>query len=199
MTGFGAFAGADGRRVERNPSIAYAHAIAAHLADDRRVRALELPVAFKDGRLALRSALTSGRLRAWLGLGVALSRQSVEVEAIALNVAHALGPDEAGELLVHQTLVAGGPTAVCASVSPSAAVDVLRQAAIDAHVSHHAGTFVCNAVAYEAYRSAARRASARGPLAALFVHVPMPADGPEPQVTAALVALARWLAPESRP
>ena len=96
------------------------------------------------------------------------------VEAIALNVAHARSPDNQGKRPKGAALAPDGPVAYRSIWDAPKVVDRLIGAGVPAELSHHAGTFACNAALYLALHTATSRAHATGqaPPPIGFLHVP---------------------------
>jgi pyroglutamyl-peptidase len=111
-------------------------------------------------------------------------RRGLALERVALNVAHAEIPDNRGQAPQAEALAPGGdaPLAYPASWDAPAIVARLLLAGIAAEVSHHAGTFACNAALYLALHAAA---GMQATTTIGFVHVPGK-DWPVGPTTAAL-------------
>jgi pyroglutamyl-peptidase len=106
-----------------------------------------------------------------LGVGLAGGSAMIRVERVAVNLADARIPDNAGAQPLDAPSVAGAPDAYFASLPVKAAARDIRAVGIPAEVSHTAGTFVCNHVFFTAMH-----ATAGGPVRAGFVHVPWDTD-----------------------
>jgi pyroglutamyl-peptidase len=90
--------------------------------------------------------------------------RTLELETVALNVAHAPSPDNAGQRPIDQALDAAGPLARRIQFAPDPVLRASFAAGVPCARSHHAGTFLCNAALYHAL-------GRTGPRVA-FVHVP---------------------------
>lgn len=169
MTGFEPF-----YTVGDNPS----QRIVAHFAtygsarDDVVICAEALPVVY-DGSWARLSALV-GQFQpdVVLLLGVAQSRNAINLERFALNMDDASIADNAGDLRQGVPIVAGGPDAYQTTLPITAIYDRLRAAGIPVRLSNHAGTYVCNHIFYAA------RHHLPDALPCGFVHVPAMGDEP---------------------
>jgi pyroglutamyl-peptidase len=153
------------------------------------VTAAELPCAFGESIDALRAAVRAADPELVVCLGQAGSRPGVTVERVALNIDDARIPDNAGRRPVDEPVVPGGPAAYFSTLPVKACVAALRSAGVPAAVSHTAGTFVCNHVAYGlAHLIATELPQVRGG----FVHVPWApeqvTDGTAPALEPATVA-----------
>ncbi|AOR36500.1 pyroglutamyl-peptidase I [Streptomyces fodineus] len=164
ITGFAPF---DGQRV--NPSWQAASLVAAGPPAGLTVTATELPCVFGRSIDALRNALHASAPDLVLCLGQAGGRHGVTVERVAVNVADARIPDNAGNQPIDEPVIPGGPAAYFSTLPIKACVAALRAAGVPAAVSNTAGTFVCNHVAYGlGHLIATEFPHARGG----FVHVP---------------------------
>lgn len=101
-----------------------------------------------------------------LSLGQAPGAGAIHLETIGINVAGRPGqlPDE------FEPLAASGPPAYRSELPLAAWAASLREQNIPALVSHHAGTYLCNAALYLSHHYAALQ---QLPTKATFVHVPL--------------------------
>jgi pyroglutamyl-peptidase len=99
-------------------------------------------------------------------LGQAPGRATISLEAIGLNLARERGQraDEAVPLM------ADGPPAYFSRLPLGDWAATLRDAGIPAEVSHHAGTYLCNAALFLSHYFAER---ARREISATFLHLPL--------------------------
>lgn len=150
-----------------------------------------LPVEYdRTGRL-FQNYLSQYAPSIWVGLGLASGRTTVALEAVALNVQHSDGADNAGMYRQNMPIVSGGPAAYQTQLPLMELVATLRSHHVEAHVSYHAGTFLCNQVYYQAAHWAARDNT---PLrTALFVHIPPERYLARPMALTALHILLDWL------
>lgn len=134
----------------------------------------ELPCEF--GRCGDRVASLMEELRPDLVIcvGEAAGRRELSVERIAINVADARIPDNAGLQPIDEPIVPGGPAAYFTGLPIKAAASAARGAGVPAGVSQTAGTYVCNDVFYRLmHLIAGKYPHVRGG----FVHVPsLPAE-----------------------
>ncbi len=165
VTGFEPF---DGQTV--NPSQqAVARLVDAPVPDGVRIRTAVLPVEFGAAGDALRTAIATHDPGLVICTGEAGGRFGVTPERVAVNVADARVPDNAGRTPVDEPVVAGGPVAYFSGLPVAAIVDALRAAGIPADESWTAGTYVCNSVFYALMHLIATE---RPGLVGGFVHVP---------------------------
>lgn len=163
LTGFEPF---DGEAV--NPSWFVARALDGQVVGGARVVAVQLPCVFATALPALQAALDRHQPRWVLALGLAGSRSAISVERVAVNLADARIPDNAGAQPLDQPVVAGGPAAYFTGLPAKALVARLQQAGLAAELSHSAGSFVCNQVFYGLMHALA----ARPGVVAGFIHLP---------------------------
>jgi len=128
-----------------------------------------LPVEFHRVGPQLSSLLRRHDPSGLMMVGENRRARRVSLERVALNVAHARLRDNAGCRPQLEPVDAGGPLALATTFSLPPIVAALRKRGIPADISHHAGTFVCNAAFYLALSATPR---------VLFMHVPggLPAD-----------------------
>jgi pyroglutamyl-peptidase len=123
------------------------------------------PVDFHAARSLLASDLAADYDFA-LHLGQAPGLGRIHLEAVGLNVAghSSLLPDQ------FQPLVPEGPTAYCSSLPLAQWAGQIRQLGIPCQVSHHAGTYLCNALLYLTHHIVAEQ---RLKTRAAFIHLPL--------------------------
>jgi pyroglutamyl-peptidase len=143
LTGFAPFGG-----EASNPSWDAIAQLDGARIGGHRVVARRLPVEFGASLKALRRALRETSPALVLCVGQAGGRAQLSLERVAINLADARIPDNAGASPVDAPIVAGGPAAYFATLPVKAMLAALRRAGIPAEVSHTAGTYVCNEVFY---------------------------------------------------
>lgn len=168
LTGFEPFGGAT-----TNPSADLARALDGRLVAGHRIVGAVLPCVFAKAGRALSSLRRRHRPRAIVCLGLAESRAEITPERVAINVADARIPDNAGAQPIDRPIVRGGPAAYWSTLPVKKIVAALRAEGLPASVSNSAGTFVCNHVFYGLMHALAHdpfpgEPSARGG----FIHVP---------------------------
>jgi pyroglutamyl-peptidase len=147
---------------------------------------VQLPVDFAALR-TLVPALVARAGRALVLCGEAEGEGAVLVERVALNVVDARLPDNRGAQPRLEELVPGAPLARYARWDAPAACSELAQAGVPVRVSHHAGTYACNASLYLALQALDDEAAKPAPAVVGFIHVPV-ASPPETPVIAAGIA-----------
>lgn len=165
LTGFEPFGG-----DASNPSGEAVHLVAERWDGPEELVTAVLPVAFADATERMRRLIAEHRPDVIVATGLAGNRGAVTPERVAINLADARIPDNAGAQPVDAPVEADGPAAYLATLPVKAIAAAMADAGIPAAVSYSAGTFVCNATMY-----AALAASGAG-VRAGFVHVPWATD-----------------------
>ena len=132
-----------------------------------RLTKLQIPTVFA---LAARTVLDAAERDApdvILCVGMAAGRDAVTPERIAINIASAKKPDNAGNMPQESPILPGGPDGMFSTVPVSAMSDAITAAGLPGRVSNTAGTFVCNDTLYRLLHHYAGTAVRVG-----FVHVP---------------------------
>lgn len=142
VTAFEAFGG-----EEKNASQEALALLPEELGGARIVRRT-LPVAFGAAEEALRRAVRETAPDAVLCLGQAGGRTALTPERVAVNLADARIPDNAGAQPADEPVLPGRPAAYFATLPVKAMAGAIRAAGLPAELSNTAGTFVCNAVMY---------------------------------------------------
>lgn len=134
-----------------------------------RLIKLEVPTVFSQCGRAVEAAIEAHRPDAVLCVGQAGGRACVTVERVAVNLADAAIPDNAGESPVDVPIRPDGPAAYFATLPVKAIVSHIRAHGLPCRLSYTAGTFVCNCLMYEVLH----RAATQDPhMRAGFIHVP---------------------------
>ena len=175
LTYFGPFPG-----VPVNPTVALAEGSVRALntaRPDLRVVACELPVSYNGSSTALRTALQDVQPDALISLGVAVGRDVVSLEQVAINLDSAGIEDNDGDQRCDEPIAPGGQEAYFSSLPVRASFERLRAVGEPVEISYTAGTYVCNHVFYEGQRISRELGLS---IPAGFVHVPATcADGEE--------------------
>lgn len=159
MTGFEPFGG---QRV--NPSSLAVLQLDGEVIADHAVVARVLPVTFAGAPDAVMRAVHELRPAVVICVGEAGGRAEINVERVAINLADARIPDNAGAQPRGVPLETAGPVGYWATLPVEAIVHAVGAAGIPAVASNHAGAFVCNATFYRLMRLPVDRAG--------FIHVP---------------------------
>ena len=102
-----------------------------------------------------------------LCVGQAGGRDAVTPERIAVNMASASIPDNAGNQPVEAPILPGGPDGIFSTVPVAAMAAAITAAGLPGKISNTAGTFVCNDTLYRLLTRFAGTGTRVG-----FVHVP---------------------------
>ena len=175
LTFFGPFPG-----VPVNPTVALAEGaqrLLGRMRPDLNVITRELPVSYDGSSTALHAALQDVQPDALISLGVAVGRDVVSLEQVAINMDSAGIEDNDGDQRCDEPIAPGGQEAYFSSLPVRASFERLRAAGEPVEISYTAGTYVCNHVFYEGQRISRELGLS---IPAGFVHVPaICADGEE--------------------
>lgn len=175
LTFFGPFPG-----VPVNPTVALAEGaqrLLARMRPDLNVITRELPVSYDGSSTALRAALQEVQPDALISLGVAVGRDVVSLEQVAINLDSAGIEDNDGDQRCDEPIAPGGQEAYFSSLPVRASFERLRAAGEPVEISYTAGTYVCNHVFYEGQRISRELGLS---IPAGFVHVPATRSDGEP-------------------
>jgi pyroglutamyl-peptidase len=171
LTGFEPFGG-----DRTNTSWQIARAIATRGLPGFEVSALVLPVEFERAGARLLAVLADSSPDAVVCLGLALGRDAVTPERVALNLRGGNQgaddpdrPDNAGAMPRDTPIDPAGPYAYPTALPVHAFIGSARAAGAPAAVSYSAGTYVCNDVFYQLMRYRELTGDRRP---GGFVHVP---------------------------
>jgi pyroglutamyl-peptidase len=164
----GAFEPFGGRA--RNRAADAASHLAGAVIGGQPVEVARLPVVFAELGAAVAALFDRTPAPALVLLvGESAEAHTLLVERIAINVAHADIPDNAGARPIDDEVERGGEPARRVTFDPRIAANAALATGTPCEVSSHAGTFCCNAALYHALGEAARRG---GVTRVAFVHVP---------------------------
>ena len=136
-----------------------------------RLTKLQIPTIFGTAARTILETAAGDAPDTILCVGQAGGRDAVTPERIAINMAGAAKPDNAGNLLWEQPVVPGGPDGIFATVPVRAMADAICAAGLPGKVSNTAGTFVCNDTLYRLLHHFAGTSVRAG-----FIHVPFLPD-----------------------
>ena len=130
---------------------------------------LQVPTRFALSGTVLEAAVNEHRPDAVICVGQAGGRSAITPERVAINLADASIPDNAGDQPVDEPIRKDGAPAYFTSLPVKAMVQRMRDAGIPAAVSYTAGTYVCNYLLYTLlYLIDKKYPNVRGG----FIHVP---------------------------
>lgn len=138
------------------------------------VKVAILPVSFSEARREIKRLLTHESYCAHLSLGLAASRRHITPEVVALNRVHnPKRPDNLGKTYELEWLEELGPLALESTLPLKKMHQALEQHQLPTELSFTAGTYVCNAVMYEALWFCIQQGIA---LPSGFMHLPPDQD-----------------------
>jgi pyroglutamyl-peptidase len=163
LTGFDPFGGEN-----INPSWEAVRALHGRRIGGHRVVARLLPTEFAASLRMLKAAVRETAPAILLGVGQAGGRERLSIERVAINLQDARIPDNTGAQPIDLPVIAGAPAAYFSTLPVKAMLAALREHGLPASLSHTAGTYVCNHVAYAMLHLATTRRGVR----AGFMHIP---------------------------
>lgn len=163
LTGFDPFGG-----ETVNPSWEAVHALHGRRVGGHQIVARQLPTTFAGSLRVLRAAMRELKPAIMLGVGQAGGRAQLSLERVAINLQDARIPDNTGAQPIDEPVVVGAPAAYFSTLPLKTMLAALHDAGLPATISHTAGTYVCNHIAYAMLHFAAK---ARG-VRAGFIHIP---------------------------
>ena len=177
-----------------NPTAQIARALHGKTINGLPVVAAVLPVSRAEAWPMLAGLIEQHRPTVVLATGVS-NRPHVSLERIARNVDDYPIPDNTGERVAAQPIVADAAGELHTSLDTAALRDALWHDGYAAEVSDDAGTYLCNHVYYRLLHHAATSPSAD--YRAAFVHLPRVEAGGDPHEHLPLVAhVAAWMSVE---
>ena len=132
-----------------------------------RLTRLQIPTRFAAAAQTVLAAAEQDPADVILCVGQAGGRDAVTPERIAINLADARIPDNAGLQPEEQPVIPGGPDGLFATVPVSAMARAIRDAGLPGAVSLSAGAFVCNDTLYRLLYHFSGASTRVG-----FIHVP---------------------------
>ncbi|MCM3006014.1 pyroglutamyl-peptidase I [Priestia koreensis] len=143
LTGFEPF---DGEKI--NPSLEAVKQLHQTQIVDHTVISKPLPTVFNQSISLLQTYIDELEPSVVICVGQAGGRDRISIERVAINVDDARIPDNEGQQPIDQPIVDGGPVGYWSSLPIKAIVRDLTTKGIPGHVSHTAGTYVCNHLFY---------------------------------------------------
>ena len=132
-----------------------------------RLTKLQIPTVFSAAADTVLATAKADKPDVILCIGQAGGRDAVTPERIAVNMASASIPDNAGNLPVETPILPGGPDGIFATVPVAAMARAIVGAGLPGKISNTAGTFVCNDTLYRLLAHFAGTGTRVG-----FIHVP---------------------------
>lgn len=168
LTGFEPFGSAT-----CNPSEQLARQLAAEGLPRTTIRHAILPVEARRAPEMLSELLLTERPDWCVMLGLAAGRATISIERVALNLCDFRIPDNAGDQLIDQPVVEGGPDAYFSALPVRSLLDACLSAGAPTELSLSAGAYLCNQISYHALHLCATRKLATR---AGFIHLPATPD-----------------------
>lgn len=167
-----------------NASAAVAEAMPQSIGGFKTEKLL-LPVEF--GRSAQIAAARAKELCASLiiALGEARSRKIVTPELVAINLAYASIPDNAGKMPRDEAIEPFGAQAYFTDFPARELAEGINTAGVSASLSYSAGAYVCNDLYYRLLHEFRESGTS-----VIFIHVPRAADTAEYEKTAQAISCA---------
>ena len=170
VQGFGPFG-----QFARNPSQELVEALASRVGSEgaaggEDVVAVVLPVERAVVAREVPALVAAHRPSVWIGVGLAVGRPSISVEAVAVNLARWSEPDGGGAIAEREPVVDGGADAYLTGFPVDEILASWQAAGIPGYLSESAGSYLCNMSFYLAARAADELALST---AVGFVHVPL--------------------------
>ena len=161
ITGFDPFGG-----ETVNPSWEAVSRLPERIGDYRLTR-LQIPTVFGLAARTVLDAAAADAPDVILCIGQAGGQDAVTPERIAVNLASAKKPDNAGNQPTEAPICPGAPDGIFATVPVAAMAEAITAAGLPGRISNTAGTFVCNDTLYRLLHHYAGTGTRVG-----FVHVP---------------------------
>lgn len=132
-----------------------------------------LPVSFSRSVKTVIQLLDDIKPDIVISFGQAGSRNSVDIERIAINIDDCRNPDNDGVLFKDTKIIESGPDALFSTLPARSLADAVAAYNIPSKVSNRAGTFVCNHLLYSILYYIKEN---NLPIKAGFVHLPCLAE-----------------------
>lgn len=190
ITGFEPFGG-----ETINPALEAVRQLSRLSIQRLRIVTCEVPVVRYDSIETVIRAIESQPVDAVMTVGQAAGRMGITPERVAINVDDYRIKDNAGNQVIDDPVIKGGPAAYLSSLPIKAMVQAMRAGGVPAEVSNTAGTFICNHLFYGvSHYLAENKSSVRHG----FVHIPLlpeqAADGAKPSMSLDLIVKGLSLA-----
>lgn len=130
---------------------------------------LEIPTVFSKSSMAVEEGIQKYNPDIVINVGQAGGRSHITIEQVAINLADARIPDNAGEQPLNEALQPDGDTAYFATVPIRAMVKHVQEHGLPCSISYTAGTYVCNCVMYNVLYMTRKKYPN---IKAGFIHVP---------------------------
>lgn len=132
------------------------------------IKKLEIPTEFDKSIEKVKKQIEEDRPDAVINVGQAGGRTCISIEKVAINLAEALIPDNAGKE-PHDEPLEDGPDAYFSTLPVRKIAEKIKAHNIPCDISYSAGTYVCNSIMYRVLHLAATQYP---DMQAGFIHVP---------------------------
>ncbi len=143
VTGFEPFG-----KLTVNPSWEAVKLLSERPGKNIMLRKLLLPVEYEHSADILLETASQFRPDVILCTGVAVKRNAVTPEYVAVNMKDSSTPDNAGKVCIYEKIVDEGDSALYTNLPLTEALDAIHAAGVPASPSFDAGTYVCNNLFY---------------------------------------------------
>lgn len=167
VTGFEPFG-----KEKTNPSYEAAKELPDRILASQIIK-MEIPTSFSRTIIALEEAIEKIRPHVVINIGQAGGRASIDIERVAINLAHAKIPDNDGYQPIDEKIQEDGENAYFASLPVRDMVEAIKAQGIPANISYSAGTYVCNTTMYNMLYLCQKKYPH---IKAGFIHVPYSLD-----------------------
>lgn len=190
ITGFEPFGG-----ETVNPALEAVRQLSRLSIQGLRIVTCEVPVVRYESIETVIRAIESQPVDAVMTVGQAAGRMAITPERVAINVDDYRIRDNAGNQVIDDPVIKGGPAAYLSTLPVKAMVRAMREGGIPADVSNTAGTFICNHLFYGVSHYLAGNKS---PVKHGFIHIPLlpeqATDGAQPSMGLDLIVKGLSLA-----
>ena len=190
ITGFEPFGG-----DTINPALEAVKQLSLLSVESVRIITCEVPVVRYDSIATVIKAIEAQHVDAVITVGQAGGRMAITPERVAINVDDYRIKDNAGNQVIDDPVIKGGPAAYLSTLPIKAMVRAMRAGGVPAEVSNTAGTYICNHLFYGVSHYLAGNKS---PIKHGFVHIPLlpeqVTDGSKPCMTLDLIVKGLSLA-----
>jgi len=152
-----------------NPSEQVVKAITSKEIEGVEITGVTLPVDTDTAPPKLTDYLAAADYHAVICLGEARGRTAISFERIGINLMDFRIPDNSGNTITDQPVIAGGPDAYFCTLPVRRMMEAVQEAGIPAELSLSAGAYLCNQVTYHLLHNLAESLNE---IPAGFIHLP---------------------------
>ena len=163
LTGFEPFG-----KASLNPSGEIVKVLSRESVPGVEITTLILPVEYSRASSILLAKIKELAPEVVISLGQAEGRKKISFERVAVNIAGARIPDNAGITKTDEAIVVDGRDAYFSTLPYTKMISAIQEMGIPVGQSLSAGTFICNEIFYETQRTLISSKTRSG-----FIHVPL--------------------------